>query len=147
MRKTALAVIAALSVAGCVGDAAELGGVTNRVALPSTTIPCAQARTEVVTPGKFVFPGDALLFFYAAGQDMPLHNMGVSFDINEQGETVNIAYTGPAADMRHATKQKLIRAAVDGVKATRYAWMGAPSFAVGCTSEMDVMIRIHREQV
>ncbi len=145
--RVVMLVAVAMAATACVGDAAELGGLTNRVALPGATVPCAQARTEVAAPGKFVFPGDALVFFYAAGKDMPIHNMSLSFDINEQGETVNIAYTGPASDMRHATKQKLIRAAVDGVRTTRYAWMGAPSFAVGCTSDMDVMIRIHRDQI
>lgn len=138
---------AALCAAACVGDAAELGGVTNRVAPPATTIACDDARLKVAEGGKYVFPGDALLFYYAAGKDMPLNSMTVSYDVNPEGQAVNIRYTGPTADTRHATKLKLIRAAVDGVRTTRFAWTGEPGFAVGCSYGMDVMIRIHRDQI
>jgi hypothetical protein len=73
--------------------------------------------------------------------------MTVSYDVNPEGQAVNIRYTGPTADTRHATKLKLIRAAVDGVRTTRFAWTGEPGFAVGCSYGMDVMIRIHRDQI
>ena len=129
------------------GDQAELGGVTNRIELPANVAACDMNQLQVVQQGRYVFPGDALVFFYAAGKDMPLNTMTVSYDVTPQGEPVNIRYTGAPEDTRHATKQKLIRAAVDGVKSTRYAWTGAPAFAVGCSYAMDVMIRIHRERI
>jgi hypothetical protein len=142
-----LGLAAALCAAACVGDAAELGGVTARMEPPATTIPCDDARLTVAEGGKYVFPGDALLFYYGAGKDMPLHTMSVSYDVTPAGEAVNIRYTGPEADTRHATKLKLIRAAVDGVRTTKFAWPGEPGFAVGCSYAMDVMIRIHRDQI
>lgn len=137
---------AAISATACVGDQAELGGVTNRVETPPSVTACADAGLEVAEPGRYVFPGDALGFYFAAGKDMPLNSMSVSYDVNHEGQPVNIRYTGPEADMRHGTKQKLIRAAVDGVRSTRFAWPGEPGFAVGCSYTMDVMIRIHRER-
>lgn len=142
-----ITIAAALGLAACVGDGAEFGGVTNRVALPAATTPCNLDSMEIVQGGTFVFPGDALLFYYAAGKNMPLQNMTFTYDINELGEPVNIAYTGPAADTRHATKQKLIGAAVNGLETQRYGWKGTPGFAVGCKSDMDIMIRIHRDQI
>lgn len=145
--RTVLVMAAALGAAACVGDAAELGGVTNRIEAPPTATACDESRLKVVQAGKYVFPGDALLFYYAAGKDMPLSSMTVSYDVNHAGEPVNIRYTGPAADTRHATKQKLIRAAVDGVKTTRFAWIGEPGFALGCSYGMDVMITIYRDPI
>lgn len=137
--------LAAMAATACVGDKAELGGVDNRMAVPAATRVCRQSDLRVVEPGKFNFPGDALAFYYMAGKDMPLSTMVVRYDVTEAGVPVNISYAGPAADMKHGTKQKLIRAAVDGVKSTRYAWVGAPAFGTGCSLTMDVMIRVTRE--
>ncbi len=139
--------VAALAAAACVGDKAELGGMDNRMAIPAAARPCKPSELRVVQNGKFNFPGDALAFYYMAGKDMPLSTMVVRYDVNEAGVPANISYAGPTADMKHGTKQKLIRAAVDGVKSMRYAWIGNPGFAEGCTLSLDVMIRITREPI
>lgn len=145
--RIALVCMAAAAAAACVGDKAELGGIDNRMAPPAATRVCKQDELRVVQKGRFSFPGDALAFYYMAGKDMPLSNMLVRYDVSEAGVPVNISYAGAAADMKHGTKQKLIRALVDGVASTRYQWVGAPGFGVGCTMSMDVAIRITREPI
>jgi hypothetical protein len=136
--------VAALALAACIGDKAELGGMDSRMAIPAQTKPCDTGELKVVQPGTYVFPGEALMFAFAVQKGMSLKAMKVSYDVSEAGVPVNISYVGPAEDMRHATKQKLIRAAVDGVKSTRFGWIGQPGFAVGCSYTMDVMISINQ---
>ena len=137
--------VAALTVAACVGDKAELGGMDTRIAVPAATRACNQDDLRVVEAGKFLFPSEALAFYWIAGKDMPVNTMAVRYDVTESGVPVNISYAGPAADMRHGTKQKLIRALVDGVKTTRYQWVDSPGFGTGCTISMDVAIRVTRK--
>lgn len=138
---------AVLAAAACVGDKAEFGGVDTRMDVPAATQACNQDHLKVVEKGQFLFPGDALAFYYMAGKDMPLSTMVVRYDVTEGGVPVNISYVGPAADMKHGTKQKLIRALVDGVKTTRYQWTSSPGFGTGCTMSMDVAIRVTREPI
>ncbi len=88
---------AALAVAACVGDKAELGGIDTRMDVPAVTQACNQDHLKIVEKGKFLFPGDALAF-YMAGKDMPINTMVVRFDVTEGGIPVNISYVGPAAD-------------------------------------------------
>lgn len=137
--------VAALAAAACVGDKAELGGMDNRVAIPAVTKACNLDELKLVQPGTFVFPADALLFYYAQQKSMSLKTMTLRFDVNEQGTPVNISYVGPQADMKHATKQKLIRASVEGLKGRRYEWIGTPAFATGCTTGTDVLINVSRQ--
>jgi hypothetical protein len=135
---------AALATAACVGDKAELGGVDNRLAAPAKTEACDPSRLSVVQHGELRFPSDAMMFVYMSQSDFSLAQAKVRYDVSEAGLPVNISYAGPPADMRHATKQKVIRAAVDAVKDTRYAWNGAPGFAAGCTFDLNVEIRNNR---
>lgn len=144
MRLVSVAVLA-LAVAACVGDRTELGGVDSRMDIPAQSQACKASDLKLIVPGKFEFPGDALIFYYAQQKNMSLKSMKLRYDVNEAGVPVNIAYAGPPADMKHATKQKLIRASVDGLKGRRYEWVGAPSFAVGCETTTELLINIYTE--
>jgi hypothetical protein len=138
MRIGILSAAMAAVLAGCVGDKAELGGVDNRMAPPATARVCNPDEMKVVKKGEFIFPGDAVMFMRATQRDVSFTGMKVRYDVNEQGVPGNISYAGNPDDLRHATRQKIIRAIVDGVKDTRYAWIGAPAFATGCTYSMSV---------
>lgn len=142
--RTVMMGMAALAMAGCVGDAAELGGVTNRIAAPAQTEACNPSRLTVAQKGELRFPEDAMMFVYMSQSDFSLAQAKVRYDVSEAGLPVNISYAGPPADMRHATKQKVIRSAVDAVKGMRYDWNGAPGFATGCTFDLSVEIRNQR---
>jgi hypothetical protein len=131
---------AALVVAGCVGDRAELGGVDNRLAPPASTRACDLADVRIVERGTLLFPADAMTFVYVSQQAFSLAQAKIRYDITEAGLPVNISYAGPAADMRHATRQKVIRAAVDAVKQTRYEWIGEPQYGTGCIFDLSVEI-------
>jgi hypothetical protein len=138
---------AALAAAGCVGDKAELGGVDNRLTPTAAARACDLSELEVVQQGQLRFPEDAMMFVYMSQSDFSLAQAKVRYDISEQGVPVNISYAGPEADMRHATRQKVIRSAVDAVKGTRYQWRGTPAFATGCVFDLSVEIRNLRDPV
>jgi hypothetical protein len=131
---------AALVVAGCVGDRAELGGVDNRLPPPALTQACNLDDVRIVERGTLQFPEDAMTFVYVSQQSFSLAQAKIRYDITEAGLPANISYAGPAADMRHATKQKVIRAAVDAVKQTRYEWIDQPGYGVGCIFDLNVEI-------
>jgi hypothetical protein len=139
-----LASIASFVAAGCVGDKAELGGVDNRLAPPAETRTCNLDDVRIVERGTLQFPEDAMTFVYISQQSFSLAQAKIRYDITEAGLPVNISYAGPAADMRHATKQKVIRAAVDAVKQTRYEWIGEPGYGAGCIFDLSVEITNRR---
>jgi len=140
-----MCVAAALGVAACVGDAAELGGITNRMAPTAQVRACDLDELRVTTQGQLRFPEDAMMFVYMTQQDFSLAQAKIRYDINQAGVPVNISYAGPAADTRHATRQKVIRSAADAVQETRYEWKGAPAFATGCVFDLTVEIRNLRD--
>ena len=129
----------ALCAAACVGDAAELGGVTSRMTPPTETRPCDLDEVKVVRKGAFAFPGDAAMFMQVSKTDVNFMNMAVRYDITPDGMPVNLYYVGPQSDMRHATRQKVIRAVVDAVQDTRFEWIGTPAFATSCEYSLDVV--------
>lgn len=126
-----LACAAALVLAACVGDRAELGGVDNRLQRPTETRACRPSELTRTARPTLRFPGDALMFAQISESDF-LVDTRITYDLTEEGVPVNIAYAGPAADSRHATKQKVIRAAVDVVKGMRFSWNETPAFATDC---------------
>ena len=133
--------MAALAAAGCVGDSAELGGVTNRMAVPAEVIACDPSLLRVVQQGVLQFPEDAMAFVFANQGTFSMSQAQIRYDITQDGRTVNIAYSGPSEHTRHTTKAKVIKAAADTVAGTRYEWIGAPQFATGCTFDLTVEIR------
>ncbi len=143
--RTAVGLVAALGVTGCVGDTAELGGVTNRMTPPAEVRACDLDELRVAQKGQLRFPEDAMMFVYMSQQDFSLAQAKIHYDINEAGMPVNISYAGPVADTRHATRQKVIRSAAEAVGQTRYEWIGAPAFATGCEFDLTVEIRNLRD--
>lgn len=137
-------VVAALGAAACVGDAAEFGGVTNRMTPPAEVIPCDPSLLKVVQQGELQFPADAMAFVFANQGTFSMSQAQIRYDINQNGETVNIVYSGPSEHTRHTTKAKVIKAAADTVESTRYEWIGAPQYATGCTFDLTVEIRRSR---
>ena len=139
--RTLIALAAALGAGACVGDSAELGGVTNRMTPPADVIACDPSQLRVVQQGELKFPADAMAFVFANQGTFSMAQAQIRYDINQNGETVNIAYSGPSEHTRHTTKAKVIKAAADKVESTRYEWMGAPQYATGCTFDLTVEIR------
>ena len=87
MRLVSVAVLA-LAVAACVGDRTELGGVDSRMDIPAQSQACKASDLKLIVPGKFEFPGDALIFYYAQQKNMSLKSMKLRYDVNEAGMPV-----------------------------------------------------------
>lgn len=136
-----IALAAVLGATACVGDTAELGGVTNRMTPPAEVVACDRSLLRVVQQGVLEFPADAMAFVFANQGTFSMSQAQIRYDINQEGETVNIAYSGPSEHTRHTTKAKVIKAAADTVQGTRYEWIGAPQYATGCTFDLTVEIR------
>lgn len=141
MRK-AIVLAVALGAAACVGDKAELGGVTNRMEAPAEVRACDMTKLKTVQGGEFRVPSDVLWFYIAREQAASMNSMKVRYDVTAEGVPVNISYAGPVADTKHATKQMLIRASVEAIAGTRYEWIGAPAYSTGCERSMHFFLHI-----
>ena len=141
MRKIVVLAVA-LGAAACVGDKAELGGVTNRVEAPAGARACDVNKLRTVKGGDFRVPGDVMMFYIARQQAASMNSMKVRYDVTAEGLPVNISYAGPAADTKHATKQMLIRASVEAIAGTRYEWIGEPAYSTGCERAMNFFLHI-----
>ena len=142
MKRIALSVASALSIAACVGDGVEYGGVGMPVAAPTSTVPCEMANLQIVKEGRVFLHQEVLLFFFAAGEWQTANNTVVTYDVTSLGQPVNIRYSGPPEYLRHTTRQKLIRAASDYVQDTRYA--PSQAYATGCEFELNYVVRWQR---
>lgn len=140
--RTAIGLALALGAAACVGDKAELGGVTNRVEAPAGARTCDVDKLKTVQGGEFRVPSDVLWFYVARQQAASVNSMKVRYDVTAEGLPVNISYAGPVADTKHATKQMLIRASVEAIAGTRYEWIGEPAYATGCERSMNFFLHI-----
>ncbi len=140
--RIALVLAAALGATACVGDKAELGGVTNRFEAPAGARACDMNKLKTIKGGEFRVSGDVLWFYAARQQTASLNSMAIRYDVTAEGVPVNISYAGPSADTRHATKLLLIRAAVEAIEGTRYEWIGAPAYSTGCKRDMHFFVHI-----
>lgn len=140
--RIAVILAAALGATACVGDKAELGGVTNRLEAPADARACNMDKLKTIKGGAFRVSGDVLWFYAARQQKASLNSMNVRYDVTADGVPVNITYAGPAADTRHATKQMLIRAAVEAIEGTRYEWIGPAAYSTGCQRDMHFFVNI-----
>ena len=134
--------ILALSLAACVGDGVEYGGVGMPVAAPTSTVPCEVANLQRTKEGRIFLHQEVLYFFFAAGEWRTANNTAIVYDVTSHGQPVNIRFSGPPEYLRHTTRQKLIRAASDYVQETRYA--PTESYTAGCEFELNYVVRWQR---
>lgn len=138
--RISLVCLLVLSLCGCVGDGVEYGGVGAPRAIPATAIPCSDAGLKRAEDGQMHIPEEVSMFFMAAQAYQSINSMRLSYDVNETGKAINVSYIGPPEYLRHATRQKLIRAASDFLQSSRYAWPATPSFATDCEFELEYVI-------
>ena len=144
MKRVALsaASLFTLSIAACVGDGVEYGGVGMPVAAPTSTVPCEMANLQRIKEGHVFLHQEVLFFFFAKGEWETNNNTVVTYDVTTEGQPVNVRYVGPPEYLRHTTRQKLIRAASDYVQETRYA--PTSSYVTGCDFELNYLVRWQR---
>jgi hypothetical protein len=131
---------AALLFAGCVGNGVEYGGVGSPADVPAAAVPCNEAGVQRDVKGRMFIPDEVVMFFMAAQQNQAVKTMRIHYDVNEIGKALNARYIGPPEQLRHATWQKLIRAASDYVQTSTYKWTDTPAFATGCEFELAYII-------
>ena len=134
--------ILAFSLAACVGDGVEYGGVGMPVAAPTSAVPCEMASLQLVKEGRIFLHQEVLYFFFAAGEWQRPHHTKLTYDVTSHGQPVNIRYAGPPEYLRHTARQKLIRAASDYIEESRYA--PTEAYATGCEFELNYVVRWQR---
>ncbi len=131
MRSLVFASLLAVTLSGCVGAGVEFGDTARTMDVPTAAFPCEHHRLTRTNFVKPQYPDDAMLFYIVSqreGQD----DITLEFDVAETGDTANIRFVGPQQYLRHATRQKLIRASADAIAQWKYDWEGSPRYVEGC---------------
>lgn len=105
-----------VALSGCVGNGVEFGGTGMPMEKPAATVPCAgliESRFDISQRGPVNIPDDVAMFFYMSDNYSLTKTMLLKYDLPPSGRPANIRYAGPPGDLRHATRQKLIRAAAE----------------------------------
>lgn len=140
-RIASVAIIFALS--GCVGNGVEFGGIGAPMEPPAATVPCAgliENSFDISQRGPVNIPDDVAMFFYMSDNYALTRTMLLTYDLPPNGRPANIRYAGSPEDLRHTTRQKLIRAASDTLQQSVYTWNGDPTYATGCEFGLVYMI-------
>jgi hypothetical protein len=139
-RAALLSALSFSALTGCVGDGVEFGGVSGPAPIPANAVPCDQAGLTVAQRARVVVPDEVPMFFMAAQNYQSVHNMRLSYDVDQQGKAFNVRYIGPPEYLKHSTRQKLIRSAADYIQASRYTWPDEAAFATGCEFELSYIV-------
>jgi hypothetical protein len=134
------AVCAGTLLAGCASDRVDHGGVMSAAPHPADAVSCRGSGTSRVHGEPPSYPPAAAAFMYAAQSGEP-RRIEYAFDVDSEGRTVNIRFTGPGSYTRHAAMRSLILAGAEAISGWEYEWQEEPGFALGCMTSFDYMGR------
>lgn len=131
---------AALVLAGCASDRVDFGGVMSPAEPGANAIACRDSEFTPDVRHPPVYPGEVLAFLFYSQTYEDRRLLPFRFDIDAQGRTANIRFTGPENYHSHGALRQLVLASAEAIDEWTYAWpaQSEPIFTTGCQTSFDM---------